>query len=141
MVIYQRYSTPIVRRVRAYLADINDGFNEIINGMSVIQQFRQQARFGERMGEASRSHYMARMQTLRLDGFLLRPLLSLFSSLILCGLLMLFWLPQKPAAPLKWACCMRSSVIWGRLNGPLSNWTTQQAMLQQAVVLVSAFLS
>ncbi len=55
--------------VRAYLADINDGFNEIINGMSVIQQFRQQARFGERMGEASRSHYMARMQTLRLDGF------------------------------------------------------------------------
>lgn len=50
MVIYQRYSTPIVRRVRAYLADINDGFNEVINGMSVIQQFRQQARFGERMG-------------------------------------------------------------------------------------------
>lgn len=46
MVIYQRYSTPIVRRVRAYLADINDGFNEVINGMSVIQQFRQQARFG-----------------------------------------------------------------------------------------------
>lgn len=45
MVIYQRYSTPIVRRVRAYLADINDGFNEVINGMSVIQQFRQQARF------------------------------------------------------------------------------------------------
>ena len=36
MVIYQRYSTPIVRRVRAYLADINDGFNEVINGMSVI---------------------------------------------------------------------------------------------------------
>ena len=27
MVIYQRYSTPIVRRVRTYLADINDGFN------------------------------------------------------------------------------------------------------------------
>ena len=34
MVIYQRYSTPIVRRVRAYLADINDGFNEVINGRS-----------------------------------------------------------------------------------------------------------
>jgi ABC-type multidrug transport system fused ATPase/permease subunit len=44
MIIYQRYSTPIVRRVRAWLADINDGFNEVINGMGVIQQFRQQAR-------------------------------------------------------------------------------------------------
>ena len=85
MVIYQRYSTPIVRRVRTYLADINDGFNEVINGMSVIQQFRQQARFGERIGEHSRQHYLARMQTLRLDGFLLRPLLSLFSTLIVCG--------------------------------------------------------
>ena len=53
MAIYQRYSTPIVRRVRAWLADINDGFNEVINGMGVIQQFRQQARFGERMREAS----------------------------------------------------------------------------------------
>lgn len=30
------------------------------------------------------------METLKLDGFLLRPLLSLFSALILCGLLMLF---------------------------------------------------
>ncbi|SUQ59491.1 Multidrug resistance-like ATP-binding protein MdlB [Raoultella terrigena] len=39
MMIYQRYSTPIVRRVRAWLADINDGFNEVINGMGVIQQF------------------------------------------------------------------------------------------------------
>ncbi len=69
MIIYQRYSTPIVRRVRAWLADINDGFNEVINGMGVIQQFRQQARFGERMREASYAHYLARMQTLRLDGF------------------------------------------------------------------------
>ncbi|RXX66347.1 multidrug ABC transporter permease/ATP-binding protein, partial [Klebsiella pneumoniae] len=67
-----------------------DGFNEVINGMGVIQQFRQQARFGERMREASYAHYLARLQTLRLDGFLRRPLLSLFSSLVLCGLLMLF---------------------------------------------------
>lgn len=132
MVIYQRYSTPIVRRVRAYLADINDGFNEVINGMSVIQQFRQQARFGERMGEASRSHYVARMQTLRLDGFLLRPLLSLFSSLILCGLLMLFGLTTKGTIEVGVLYAFISYL--GRLNEPLIELTTQQSMLQQAVV-------
>ena len=132
MVIYQRYSTPIVRRVRAYLADINDGFNEVINGMSVIQQFRQQARFGERMGEASRSHYMARMQTLRLDGFLLRPLLSLFSSLILCGLLMLFGLTTQGTIEVGVLYAFISYL--GRLNEPLIELTTQQSMLQQAVV-------
>ena len=132
MVIYQRYSTPIVRRVRAYLADINDGFNEVINGMSVIQQFRQQARFGERMGEASRSHYMARMQTLRLDGFLLRPLLSLFSALVLCGLLMLFGLTSGGTIEVGVLYAFISYL--GRLNEPLIELTTQQSMLQQAVV-------
>ncbi|EMM7411746.1 SmdB family multidrug efflux ABC transporter permease/ATP-binding protein [Enterobacter hormaechei] len=132
MVIYQRYSTPIVRRVRAYLADINDGFNEVINGMSVIQQFRQQARFGERMGEASRSHYMARMQTLRLDGFLLRPLLSLFSALVLCGLLMLFCLTTRGTIEVGVLYAFISYL--GRLNEPLIELTTQQSMLQQAVV-------
>ncbi len=132
MMIYQRYSTPIVRRVRTYLADINDGFNEVINGMSVIQQFRQQARFGERMGEASRSHYMARMQTLRLDGFLLRPLLSLFSALILCGLLLQFGLGANGTIQVGVLYAFISYL--GRLNEPLIELTTQQSMLQQAVV-------
>lgn len=132
MVIYQRYSTPIVRRVRAYLADINDGFNEVINGMSVIQQFRQQVRFGERIGEVSRSHYLARMQTLRLDGFLLRPLLSLFSTLVLCGLLMLFGFSSQGTIEVGVLYAFISYL--GRLNEPLIELTTQQSMLQQAVV-------
>ncbi|MEB4675074.1 SmdB family multidrug efflux ABC transporter permease/ATP-binding protein [Enterobacteriaceae bacterium G50] len=132
MVIYQRYSTPIVRRVRTYLADINDGFNEVINGMSVIQQFRQQARFGERIGEHSRQHYLARMQTLRLDGFLLRPLLSLFSTLILCGLLMLFGFTSVGTIEVGVLYAFISYL--GRLNEPLIELTTQQSMLQQAVV-------
>ena len=132
MMIYQRYSTPIVRRVRAWLADINDGFNEVINGMGVIQQFRQQARFGERMREASYAHYLARMQTLRLDGFLLRPLLSLFSSLILCGLLMLFGFSSSGTIEVGVLYAFISYL--GRLNEPLIELTTQQSMLQQAVV-------
>ncbi|WP_039056215.1 SmdB family multidrug efflux ABC transporter permease/ATP-binding protein [Enterobacter sp. Bisph1] len=132
MLIYQRYSTPIVRRMRAYLADINDGFNEIINGMSVLQQFRQQARFGERLGDASRSHYLARMQTLRLDGFLLRPLLSLFSALVLCGLLMLFGFSSVGTVEVGVLYAFINYL--GRLNEPLIELTTQQSMLQQAVV-------
>ncbi|CCG86430.1 SmdB family multidrug efflux ABC transporter permease/ATP-binding protein [Erwinia piriflorinigrans] len=132
MLIYQRYSTPIVRRVRGYLAEINNGFNEVISGMSVIQQFRQQARFGERMGEVSRSHYLARMQTLRLDGFLLRPLLSLFSALILCGLMMLYGFSSVGTVEVGVLYAFINYL--GRLNEPLIELTTQQSMLQQAVV-------
>ncbi|MBJ7221806.1 MULTISPECIES: SmdB family multidrug efflux ABC transporter permease/ATP-binding protein [unclassified Brenneria] len=132
MMIYQRYSTPIVRRVRSYLADINDGFNEVINGMGVIQQFRQQARFGEKLGNASREHYRARMQTLRLDGFLLRPLLSLFSALVLCGLLMQFGFSSVGTVGVGVLYAFINYL--GRLNEPLIELTTQQSMLQQAVV-------
>ncbi|AXK22808.1 multidrug efflux ABC transporter permease/ATP-binding subunit SmdB [Serratia marcescens] len=132
MGIYQYYSTPIVRRVRSYLADINDGFNEVINGMSVIQQFRQQVRFGERMSAASQSHYLARMQTLRLDGFLLRPLLSLFSALVLCGLLMLFGFSGEGVIGVGVLYAFINYL--GRLNEPLIELTSQQSILQQAVV-------
>lgn len=132
MGIYQYYSTPIVRRVRSYLADINDGFNEVINGMGVIQQFRQQVRFGKRMSNVSWSHYTARMQTLRLDGFLLRPLLSLFSALVLCGLLMLFGFSGEGSIGVGVLYAFINYL--GRLNEPLIELTSQQSILQQAVV-------
>ena len=132
MGLYQIYSTPVVRKVRAYLADINDGFNEVINGMNVIQQFRQQKRFGERLARASQSHYLARMQTLRLEGFLLRPLLSLFSSLILCGLLMLFGFSAEGSVGVGVLYAFINYL--GRLNEPLIELTSQQSIMQQAVV-------
>ncbi|MBD2784763.1 SmdB family multidrug efflux ABC transporter permease/ATP-binding protein [Xenorhabdus sp. DI] len=132
MVIYQRLSTPIVRRVRGYLADINDGFNEVINGMTVIQQFRQQARFGEKMLATNRAHYQARMQALRLDGILLRPLLSFFSAAILCGLLLLFGI--KGTEVIGVGVLYAFINYLGRLNEPLIELTSQQSILQQAVV-------
>ncbi|WP_340613452.1 SmdB family multidrug efflux ABC transporter permease/ATP-binding protein [Xenorhabdus thailandensis] len=132
MVIYQRLSTPIIRRVRGYLADINDGFNEAINGMSVIQQFRQQARFGEKMLATNRAHYQARMQALRLDGMLLRPLLSFFSAAILCGLLLLFGI--KGTEVIGVGVLYAFINYLGRLNEPLIELTSQQSVLQQAVV-------
>ncbi|BDH46805.1 ABC transporter ATP-binding protein [Salmonella enterica subsp. enterica serovar Choleraesuis] len=132
MVIYQRLSTPIIRRMRDYLARINDGFNEMISGMAVIQQFRQQQRFGKQLAESSLAHYQARMQTLRLDGFLLRPLLSLFSALVLCGLLLLFGFSSRGAIEVGVLYAFISYL--GRLNEPLIELTTQQSMMQQAVV-------
>nr|WP_304488592.1 SmdB family multidrug efflux ABC transporter permease/ATP-binding protein [Arsenophonus endosymbiont of Apis mellifera] len=132
MVIYQRLSTPIVRRVRTYLADINDGFNEIINGMTVIQQFRQRARFGEKMLVVNRQHYTARMQALKLDSILLRPLLNLFSALTLCGLILLFGF--KGIDVIGVGVLYAFINYLGRLNEPLIKLTSQQSVLQQAVV-------
>jgi ATP-binding cassette subfamily B multidrug efflux pump len=72
------------------------------------------------------------MQTLRLDGFLLRPLLSLFSALILCGLLLQFGFGANGTIEVGVLYAFISYL--GRLNEPLIELTTQQSMLQQAVV-------
>lgn len=132
MALYQVYSTPVVRQLRTYLADINDGFNEVINGMGVVQQFRQQKRFGDRLTRASQSHYLARMKTLKLEGFLLRPLLSLFGSLILCGLLVLFGFSAEGSIGVGVLYAFINYL--SRLNEPLIALTSQQSIMQQAVV-------
>lgn len=132
MMLYQRLSTPIVRNVRHFLANINDGFHEVINGMPVIQQFRQQARFGERISNDSWQHYGARMKALKLDGILLRPLLSMLSALVLCGLLILFG--YQGSAVIGVGVIYAFISYLGRLNEPLITLTSQQSILQQAVV-------
>ncbi|OCA56361.1 SmdB family multidrug efflux ABC transporter permease/ATP-binding protein [Photorhabdus namnaonensis] len=132
MAIYQYLSTPIIRQVRSYLADVNDNFNEIINGMSVIQQFRQQARFGERMLATNLAHYQARMQVLRLDGLLLRPLLNFVSAMVLCGLIMLFGF--NGIGVISVGVLYAFIDYLARLNEPLIELTSQQSILQQAVV-------
>ncbi|WP_261373958.1 ABC transporter transmembrane domain-containing protein [Yersinia aldovae] len=92
MAIYQRYSTPIVRRVRAYLADINDGFNEVINGMSVIQQFRQQARFGERMASASRAQLRCAYADAAAGGLFITPIIKPIFSTGVMWFIAVIWL-------------------------------------------------
>lgn len=132
MLIYQHYSTGIIRNVRSLLADINNGFNEYINGIGIIQQFRQQLHFGKKLHDTSVGHYQARMQALRLEGFLLRPLLSLFSAMVLCGLLLLFGF--SPSGTIGVGVLYAFINYLGRLNEPLIELTSQQAMLQQAIV-------
>ncbi|WP_159567116.1 SmdB family multidrug efflux ABC transporter permease/ATP-binding protein [Budvicia diplopodorum] len=132
MTIYQRVSTPIIRQVRSLLADINNGFNEAIGGMAVLQQFRQQVRFGERLNATSQEHYRMRIKTLRMESLLLRPLLSLISAMILSGLLVLFGL--SPEGSIGVGVLYAFINYLSRLNEPLIELTSQQAMMQQAVV-------
>lgn len=132
MLIYQYYSTPILRKVRYYLSDINNKFNETINGMNVIQQFRQEYSFEEKIKQSSYSHYIWRMKILRLDGFLLRPLLSLISAFILCNFIFLFSIFSTKIFEV--GILYAFITYLGRLNEPLIAITIQQSIFQQSIV-------
>ncbi|QCI20027.1 MAG: SmdB family multidrug efflux ABC transporter permease/ATP-binding protein [Buchnera aphidicola (Brevicoryne brassicae)] len=132
MLIYQKHSTPLLRKVRYYLADINNKFNETINGINVIQQFRQQNRFKKSIQNSSELHYIARMKILKLEGFLLRPLLSLLSALVLCNFILLFSCFKIGAFEV--GVLYAFITYLGRLNEPLIAITIQQSVLQQSIV-------
>ncbi|CAL4323522.1 SmdB family multidrug efflux ABC transporter permease/ATP-binding protein [Buchnera aphidicola] len=132
ILIYQYYSTPIIRNVRSYLAKINHEFNEVINGMPVIKQFLQELKFKQLIYHTSKLHYLKRMEALKLDGILLRPLISFLSTIILCGLITLF--------SLSYMTCNTIGILYAfinylnRLNEPLITIATQQSILQQSIV-------
>lgn len=131
MWLYQKLSTPIIRQVRSLLADINNDFNESINGMTVLQQLRQEQAYGQRIATTGQKHYLMRMQALKLESVLLRPLLSLVSAVILSGILLTFGVTSG----LIGVGVLYAFITYlSRLNEPLIELTSQQAMLQQAIV-------
>lgn len=132
MILYQRYSTGLARHVRGYLGEITNSLNEVINGMTVIQQFRRQKAFAERLRHYNEQHYQARMKILRLDALLLRPLLNLITSSILAMLVLVFSL----AVPGHFEVGVLYAFIayLGRIEEPLIELTSRQSLLQQAVV-------
>lgn len=132
MVLYQRYSIVLARQVRNYLALITQGLNEVITGMKVIQQFRQQSYFAEKMQKNSINHYHARMRVLRLDTRLLRPLLNLFSAVVLTALVWLFALSNSGTVEV--GVLYAFIAYLGRVEEPLIELTSQQSILQQSIV-------
>lgn len=131
MRLYQRYSIPIFRKLRICVANINNFFNEVIQNMSIIQQFQQQKRFREKLYILGYEHFQVRMKNLKLEGFLLRPLLSFLFSLVLCIILLFFGLNTSNI--------MGVGILYafinylGRLSEPLIELAAQQSILQQSI--------
>ncbi|WP_343190234.1 SmdB family multidrug efflux ABC transporter permease/ATP-binding protein [Buchnera aphidicola (Mollitrichosiphum nigrofasciatum)] len=132
MIIYQHYSTPILRNIRSYIANINNKLNEMITGIHIIQQFNQEKKFGDYIKKTCKQHYLERMKILKLDGILLRPLLSLLSTILLCGIIIIFIFFSDKTIEVGILYAFISYL--NRLHEPLIALTTQQALLQQALV-------
>ncbi|MDE5285518.1 MAG: ATP-binding cassette domain-containing protein, partial [Buchnera aphidicola] len=107
-------------------------FHENINGMHVIQQFQQEIRFQKEIEKISYLHYIQRMKILKLDSFLLRPLLSLIFSIILSTFIFMF--SSFPTGILEIGILYAFITYLSRLNEPMITITIQQSILQQAIV-------
>jgi len=133
MWLYQRISAPLFHRARGLLSDINAKLHESIQGMHVVQLTGQQMRFRRDFSSVAAEHYQARRRNVRLDAWLLRPLVDLLQKLILAGLLFTFAY-QSLDNPVEVGVIYAFVTYLGRFAEPLIEITQRLNLYQQAIV-------
>ncbi|MCF7482831.1 ATP-binding cassette domain-containing protein [Vibrio sp. J1-1] len=132
MYLFKLLSTESYRRMRDLLTDINANLSESIQGMSVVQLMQQEKRFNEQFNELTAEHLVASKKVIRLNGYLLRPLMDLLAGLALLSLVAIFGFNGVEVIGVGVLYAFISYL--GRVTEPLIEMTQQLALLQQALV-------
>ncbi|EIW7479045.1 TPA: ABC transporter transmembrane domain-containing protein [Vibrio parahaemolyticus] len=132
MYLFKQLSTESYRRMRDLLTDINANLSESIQGMSVIQLMQQEERFNKQFNELTAEHLVASKKVIRLNGYLLRPLMDLLAGLALLCLVAIFGFNGVELIGVGVLYAFISYLA--RVTEPLIEMTQQLALLQQALV-------
>ncbi|HCH1566105.1 TPA: ATP-binding cassette domain-containing protein [Vibrio parahaemolyticus] len=132
MYLFKQLSTESYRRMRDLLTDINANLSESIQGMSVIQLMQQEEHFNKQFNELTAEHLVASKKVIRLNGYLLRPLMDLLAGLALLCLVAIFGFNGVELIGVGVLYAFISYLA--RVTEPLIEMTQQLALLQQALV-------
>lgn len=92
MYYYRKLSVKVVGDMRSKLSSINSKLAESIDGMTIIQSFRQENRVIDEFEKTNNDYYKLYIKYLRVDSLLLRPALALLKMIAYIMLLMYFGL-------------------------------------------------
>ncbi len=129
---YQRWSAPAVARARQKRSDINAQMSESIAGMAVLQASNAQQRFRDRFERTNQQHRTARMAEMRVNAWLLRPMLDFINVVLLAVVIYTFG--QRSLGALEIGILYAFVSYIGRVVDPLIQITLQFGQLQQAIV-------
>ncbi|MDZ5606842.1 ABC transporter ATP-binding protein [Bacillus pseudomycoides] len=90
MAMYRRKSSVFYLELRNQLSILNAKLNESIQGMNIVQVFRQEKRMRKEFEEVNDKHYGAGRRTLKLDALFLRPATDLVHIAAIALVLALF---------------------------------------------------
>ena len=71
--MYRKYSSRYYAEMRERLGQLNAKMNESLQGMAMIQMFRQQKRLEREFSDINEKHFLAGRRNIKLDSLLLRP--------------------------------------------------------------------
>jgi ATP-binding cassette, subfamily B, multidrug efflux pump len=130
--VYQRLSAPAVSRTRQKRSDINAHMSESIAGMAVLQASNAQLRFRAKFDRTNQQHLDARLAAMRVNAWLLRPMLDVINVILLTVVIYSFG--QRAVSALELGLLYAFVSYIGRVVDPLVQITLQFSQLQQAVV-------
>ena len=87
---YRKYSSVFYQDLRERLSQLNAKLAESLQGMGIIQAFRQEDRLQDEFNDINDKHWKAGMRNIKLDGVLLRPAVDLVYAVALILLLSYF---------------------------------------------------
>jgi len=129
---YQRWSAPAVSRARQKRSDINAQMSESIAGMAVLQANNAQTRFQAKFDQTNAEHLSARVGEMRVNAWLLRPMLDLINVMLLAAVIYSFGNIETTVLEIGVLYAFVSYL--GRVVDPLIQITLQFGQLQQAIV-------
>ena len=133
MYIYSLQSSKLYRDFRERLSRINTNLNESIEGVSVIQQFKQEERMTNLFENENGGLQNVRLNMIRMNSLLLSPLTSLLYSLALAVLLMYFGFPLHDVFVPAGVVYAFSQYI-SQLFNPIATMMDQMTLFQDGIV-------
>ena len=133
--LYRKKSMTVIEATRARLSDINTKLSESIEGIRVIQAFRQEERLKKEFDTINQSHLAYANRSVLLDSVFLRPAMSLLKLLGYAVLMAYFGLTWKTfgiTAGLMYAFIQYINRLFDPLISVTQNFSTLQTSMVSA---------
>lgn len=131
--MYRKKSAPVVEKTRSLLSQINSKLAESIEGIRIIQAFRQEERLSDEFEAINQEHLAFASRSMALDSLFLRPALSLIKILAYAFLMTYFGLDWSDA-PVSTGLIYAFIQYANRLFDPLLEVTQHFSTLQTSMV-------
>ncbi|TWI59339.1 ABC transporter ATP-binding protein [Halalkalibacter nanhaiisediminis] len=133
MQLYQKISSRYYAVMSEKLSQLNAQMNETIQGMAIIQMFRQERRLRKEFAEVNEEHLQAGMKSMKLDGLLLRPMVDLIQVIALILVLSYFGATSF-VSPVEIGVLYAFVNYLDRFFEPVNQMMMRLSLFQQAIV-------
>ncbi|PEA54392.1 multidrug ABC transporter permease [Bacillus pseudomycoides] len=134
-IFYRKYASVYNHKMRSRLSDINGKVNESIQGMPIIQAFRQECREKQEFEQLNEEYYMYQNKILSLNAATSHNLVGVLRNIAFTGVIWYFGGASLSAAGMISLGVLYAFVDYlTRLFSPITNMVNQLANLEQARV-------